>query len=139
MLRFLATVVLTLLGNAAGLILASILLDGVSLTTNGFLVSLLFFTIAQIILGPFVLKMAVRYLPMLSGGIALVTVLVVLLLTTFFTDGLQISGLNNWLLAPLIIWLTSVLAGVLLPLVLFKKVLGNVKENNQTPPTMPVV
>ncbi len=132
MIRFLATTVLTLLGNTLGLITASLLLDGFIITVSGFVVSLIFFTVAAIILSPFVLTMAVRYVPALSGGIALVTTFVVLFLTATFTDGLSISGVTAWVLAPLIIWLISVIAGVVLPLFLFRKTLGRVK-NDKTP------
>lgn len=132
MLRFLATTVLTLLGNALGLIIASWLLEGFNLSVAGFLWSVLFFTIAQLILTPFVLSMSLRYLPALRGGIALVTTLVVLWLTTLFTSGVEIRDLTAWILAPLIIWLTTVLAGVVLPLFLFKKTLSNAKERRSS-------
>jgi len=130
MFRFLAVTVLTLIGNALGLLVASWLLDGFNLSLQGFLWSVLFFTIAQLILSPFVLSMTIRYMPVLRGGIALVTTLLVLWLTTLFTSGVEIKDLNAWILAPLIIWLTTVLAGVVLPLFLFKKTIGKVKENH---------
>lgn len=129
MLRFLAITVLTLLGNALGLIIASWILDGFNLTVVGFTWSVIFFTIAQLILTPFVLSMSLRYLPALRGGIALVTTFVVLWLTTLFTSGVEINGLATWILAPLIIWLVTVLAGVVLPLFIFKKTLSKVKDN----------
>ena len=129
MLRFLAITVLTLLGNALGLIIASWILDGFNLTVVGFTWSVIFFTIAQLILTPFVLSMSLRYLPARRGGIALVTTFVVLWLTTLFTSGVEINGLATWILAPLIIWLVTVLAGVVLPLFIFKKTLSKVKDN----------
>ncbi len=129
MLRFLAITVLTLLGNALGLIIASWILDGFNLTVVGFTWSVIFFTIAQLILTPFVLSMSLRYLPALRGGIALVTTFVVLWLTTLFTSGVEIKDLTAWILAPLIIWLVTVLAGVVLPLFIFKKTLSKVKDN----------
>jgi hypothetical protein len=129
MLRFLAITVLTLLGNALGLIIASWILDGFNLTVVGFTWSVIFFTIAQLILTPFVLSMSLRYLPALRGGIALVTTFVVLWLTTLFTSGVEINGLATWILAPLIIWLVTVLAGVVLPLFIFKKTMSKVKDN----------
>lgn len=132
MLRFIAITILTLLGNALGLMIASWLLDGFNLSVAGFLWSVLFFTIAQLILTPFVLSMSLRYMPALRGGIALVTTLLVLWLTTLFTSGVEISGLTAWILAPLTIWLTTVLAGVVLPLVLFKKTLSNAKERRSS-------
>lgn len=125
MLRFLASTALHLLGNALGLIVAASLLPGFHLEPVGFVVSLLFFTLVEVLLGPFVLKMAVQYLPALRGGIALVTTLVGLLLTSVFTDGLTIDGLQTWILAPLIVWLSVLLAAVLLPLVLFKNILSD--------------
>ncbi|MGY4893155.1 MAG: phage holin family protein [Candidatus Saccharimonadota bacterium] len=132
MLRFLATAVLTLLGNAIGLLAASWLIQGFELSAVGFVWSVVFFTVAQIILAPFIFKMAVDYLPALRGGVALATILVVLVLTSIFTGGLSISGVVSWILAPLVIWLVTLLAGIVLPLFLFKKTLGNIKENRQS-------
>lgn len=131
MLRFLATTLLTLSGNALGLMIASWVLDGFNLSTIGFLWSVVFFTIAQLILTPFVISMSLRYMPALRGGIALVTTLVVLFLTTLFTSGVEINGITAWVLAPLIIWLVTVLAGVVLPLFLFKKTLSKVKDSRK--------
>jgi len=128
MLRFLAQTVLTLLGNALGLLVASWLLPDFNLTVSGFVWSVVFFTLAQIILAPFIFKMAVDYLPAFRGGVALVTILVVLILTALFTGGLEITGVMTWVLAPLVIWLATILAGVVLPLFLFKKTLGKVKD-----------
>lgn len=128
MIRFLAVTVLTLLGNALGLLIASWLLEGFNITATGFIWSVIFFTIAQLILTPFVLSMSLRYMPALRGGIALVTTLVVLWLTTLFTSGVEIKDLTAWILAPLIIWLITVLAGVILPLFMFKKTMNHAKE-----------
>lgn len=127
MFRFIATTILTLIGNALGLIVASWLLDGFDVSLSGFLWSVAFFTLAQLLIAPFVLSMSIRYLPALRGGIALVTTLAVLFLTTLFTSGVEVQDLASWFLAPLIIWLTTVLAGVVLPLFLFKKTLEAAK------------
>lgn len=137
MFRFLATTVLTIVGNALGLLIASWLLEGFNLSVTGFLWSVLFFTIAQLILTPFVISMTIRYLPVLRGGIALVTTFLVLFLTTLFTSGVEIAGVSEWILAPLIIWITTVLAGILLPLVLFKKTMQATKNSRN--PSNPVV
>jgi len=68
--------------------------------------------------------------PALSGGIALVTVLIVLVLTSVFTQAIRIDNLTAWVVAPLIIWVATIVAGVVLPLFVFKKALGNVRQNN---------
>lgn len=135
MIRFLATLVLAIIGNAIGLLIASSFVEGFQVSASGFIVSILFFSIAYAILSPFVLKMALRYVPALSGGIALVTTFVVLFLTTLFTDAIRIESLTAWIVAPLVIWVATVLAGVVLPLFLFKKTLGAVKDaRNDTNP-----
>ncbi|HZK04438.1 MAG TPA: hypothetical protein VFC82_01155 [Actinomycetaceae bacterium] len=124
MLRFLASTALHLLGNAIGLLIAALVVPGFHVRPVGFVVSVLFFTGVEVLLSPFVLKMAIRYAPALRGGIALVTTLVGLILTNIFTDGLTIIGLTAWVLAPLIVWLSVLLAAVILPMFMFKKTLG---------------
>lgn len=128
MIRFLARSALTLVANAVGLLIAALVLPGFHINALGFVVSVLFFTVFEILFEPFVLSMAIKYMPALRGGIALVTTFVGLLLTVIFTSGLTIDNLTTWVLAPLIIWLAVVLAGVILPLFLFKSILQDVKE-----------
>ena len=112
-----------LLANAVGLLIAALLLPGFTVNLIGFLTSVVFFTTVELLFEPFIMKMAIRYLPAIRGGIALVTTFVGLLLTSMFTAGVEISGVTTWILAPLIIWVSVLLAGILLPLVLFKNIL----------------
>ena len=123
MICFLARTVLMLLANAVGLLIAALLLPGFTVNLIGFLTSVVFFTTVELLFEPFIMKMAIRYLPAIRGGIALVTTFVGLLLTSMFTAGVEISGVTTWILAPLIIWVSVLLAGILLPLVLFKNIL----------------
>jgi membrane glycosyltransferase len=48
-----------------------------------------------------------------------------LLVTTLVTDGLSITGIATWVTATLIIWLATIVASLVLPLFLFKELLGN--------------
>ncbi len=128
MIRMLASVALHLIANAAGLLIASLVLPGFHIEVLGFVVSVLLFTAVEVLLGPFVVKMAMQYAPALRGGVALVTTFLGLFVTTWLTDGLRIEGLTTWVLAPLIVWLCVLLAAILLPLVLFKKVLGEARD-----------
>ena len=137
MIRFLATTALTLLANAAGLLVAALVLPGLQVRLLGFIVSVLFFTAVEVLLGPFVLKMAVKYVPALRGGIALVTTFIGLFLTHLFTDGLTIQGATTWILAPFIVWVFVLVAAVLLPMALFKNVLSEVKDRRSATPTLP--
>ena len=128
MIRFLAQSTLMVIGNALGLLVAAAIVSDFHVSVTGFTLSLVFFTVAQIILAPFILQLAIQYVPAFRGGIALVTTFVVLLLTTWLTSGLRIESATAWVVAPFVIWLISVVAGVLLPLVLFKKALASKTE-----------
>ena len=128
MVRFLASTALYLLANAIGLAAAALLLDGFELDTVGFVVSVLVFTAVETLLGPFVLKMAVQYAPALRGGIALVTTFIGLLVTSVVTDGVRIEGAMTWVLAPFVVWVFVLVAAILLPMVLFKKVLSEARS-----------
>ena len=122
MLRFLAAVVLRLLANAAGLLIAAAVLDGFTVTAAAFIWVVVVFTLIEVVLDPLVLKMSIQYAPVLRGGVALVTTLVGLIVVTLVSDGLQIEGLTAWVVGTLIVWLGGVLAALILPLFLFKKV-----------------
>ena len=122
MLRFLASVVLHLLANAVGVALAAWLLDGFSVTTAAFVWVVILFTVIEVVLDPLVLKISLQYAPALRGGVALVSTLVGLIVTTLISDGLVIDGLTAWVVGTLIVWLGGVLAALLLPLFIFKSV-----------------
>lgn len=130
MFRLFAQVTLQFLASLVGLFIASIALDGFTINAAGFITSAVFFTVVNFIFEPLVIKLSLQYLPALRGGIALVTTLVGLWLTATFTEGLSISGASTWVLAPLIVWLSILLAGIILPLFLFKKTLQAVKNDS---------
>jgi low temperature requirement protein LtrA len=128
MIRFLVRTTLSILANTIGLLVASLLLDDFSITGFSFALAVLFFTIATAILGPFIMKIAMKNAPYLMGGIALVTTFVGLLLTQVFTEGINIKGMSTWVIATLVVWLFSVLASVVLPVFLFRKRVENKTE-----------
>ncbi|MEZ5125270.1 MAG: phage holin family protein [Thermoleophilia bacterium] len=123
MVRMLASVALHLLANAVGLLIATLVLSGFSITPTAFIVAVLIFTVVEVILGPLMIKISVQYAPALRGGVALVTTLAGLVVTTVITDGLTINGLTAWAVGTLIVWLGGVLAALVLPLLLFRSVL----------------
>lgn len=130
MIRLLASLVLTLLANAVGLFIASVVLSGFEINGIAFVTAVLIFTVAEVVAGPLITKIAMQNIPSLLGGIALVTTLVGLIITDIFSDGLTIKGLDTWILATLIVWLCSLLASLILPLVIFKKALDKNKTKN---------
>lgn len=124
MIRLLAQTCLQLLANAVGILAANYLLDDFSVDAISFVFVVLLFTAIEVVASPLILKIALSSARALVGGIALVTTFVGLVLTAFFSDGLQINGVKTWIIATLIIWLFSLIASLLLPLVIFKKTLA---------------
>ena len=129
MIRLIAATVVRLLANAFGLLVASLLLSGFSISGIAFIWAVVIFTLAEVILDPLILKLALTNVPAIRGGVALVTTLVGLIITNILSDGLTITGLSTWILATLIVWLAAVVAIIILPLIVFKKTLEKAKNN----------
>jgi len=131
MLRILASTCLYVLGNAVGLLVASIVLPGFTINLLSLIVVAVVFTVIVVVATPLLVKISIKNVPQLSGGVALVATLVGLIGASMFSDGLTIDGLTTWILAPLIVWLVSLVAGLVLPLILFKKVLDERKATGE--------
>jgi len=110
-----------LLANAIGLIVAAWILEGMTITGAAFVIAVVIFTSVEVIADPLVTKIAIRSLPALRGGVALVTTFLGLLITTWLSSGLQIDGAKTWVLATLVVWLAALVADLILPLLLVKK------------------
>lgn len=128
MIRLFARMVLSLLANAFGLFMASMILSGFTISNFSFVIAVVIFTLAQVVLDPLITKVAITNVPALRGGVAYVTTLVSLVITSLISDGISISGVDTWILATLIVWLFSLIGVLVLPLFLFKKTL---QKNNQ--------
>lgn len=128
MIRLLARTVLTLLANALGLFMASLILSGVTINNFSFVLAVVIFTLVQVVVDPLITKIALTNVPALRGGVAFVTTLVSLIVTSLISSGISIVGFDTWILATLIVWLFSLIGVLLLPLVLFKKTLANHKN-----------
>ena len=120
MIRLAVSTAAYLVANAAGLLAAVLLLDGFSINFVGFITAVLIFSLFQTVLGPLVTKMSVKYVPQLTGGIALVTIFFGLLVTQILVAGMHMGGIANWLAATLLVWLGSLIAAILLPIYVFK-------------------
>jgi uncharacterized membrane protein YvlD (DUF360 family) len=127
----LISIAIQLAASAVGLIVASLLLEDMSLSGLAFVTAVAIFTITTAIINPFVMKMAVKQAQALLGASALITTFLGLLITHLLTDGLQISGADTWLFATLIVWLASLLAAVFIPIILVKRGVQSVRDNRR--------
>lgn len=132
MIRMLISFGIRLLANAVGLIVANLVLDDMELNASGFIIAVLIFTVAQVILQPLIVKIAMTNAQALMGATALVTILVGLIITDLVSDGLSITGFVTWLLATIIVWAAALIAGLILPLILVKKAVNNNNPNTTT-------
>ena len=135
MVRFLIATGIRLLANAIGLIVAALILDGMSITGIGFVIAVAIFTVSEILFEPLLTKMAIKNVPALRGGIALVTTFIGLIITVllsrlFDLNAITISGVSTWFLATMIVWVAALLAGIILPIFLVKKAVDERRENN---------
>jgi len=120
MIRMLIGFVIQLVANALGLIVASWVLDDVTISGTAFLVAVVIFTVVYAIAQPVFTMWAVN-IPALRGGVALVATLVGLIITSLVSDGLSIKGGVTWIAATVIVWLVSLLGVFVLPLIFVKK------------------
>jgi Mycobacterial 4 TMS phage holin, superfamily IV len=130
-IRFLIRTAVSVGAAAVGLIVAAALLDKMALDAVSFVVVVVIFAVVGGLLGPFVVKTAMRNAPAVMGGIGLVTTFVALLITDLISDGLTISGLTTWILATLIVWLATMLASILLPVILVKAGVEALRDDNR--------
>jgi uncharacterized membrane protein YvlD (DUF360 family) len=114
MVRTLIKIGLTIAGNAIGLLVVWLLLDDVHLEFSGFILAVLIFTVAELILEPIIEKQILEHAEKLRFVTALVTTFLALLITDLISDGLNIEGAGTWLLATVIVWLGTLLAGLIL-------------------------
>jgi putative membrane protein len=127
MVRMLISLVIQLVANAVGLLVAASVLDKVTISGSAFLIAVVIFTVVYALAQPFLTQLAVSKAPALRGGVALIATLVGLIVTAWVSDGLQIDGLSTWFIAALIVWAVSLIGVFLLPLIFVKK---KVEEKN---------
>nr|WP_300151503.1 phage holin family protein [Propionicimonas sp.] len=107
--------------SVVGLLVAGLLVPGIGVGVQGFIVAVLVFTVAQSLLTPLVTKLASKFSPPLVGGVGLISTGVALAIASSFAGGLTIDGPLAWTLGTLVVWLVTALGSWLLPLWLLKK------------------
>jgi putative membrane protein len=122
MIRMLISLVIQLVANAIGLIVAASVLDKMEVSTTGVVVATVIFTVVYAIAQPFLTQMAISKASALRGATALAATLIGLVITNWLTDSdsLSISGAATWLEATVIVWIVSLLGVFILPLIFVK-------------------
>jgi uncharacterized membrane protein YvlD (DUF360 family) len=128
MIRFLIRTAVFFLAAAIGLLVASLVVSGMSINVTSFIFVVLIFAVIQALLAPLFTNMSERNAPALTGGVGLITTFLALLVTDLISDGLSIDGVSSWALATLIVWITTMIAAFVLPLLLIKKAVNERRD-----------
>ena len=123
MVRALIWFVIDLVGNTIGLLVAWAVLPKFQINAESFVIAVLIFTVVETLVEPFLRQMAIESATALRGSVALVATFVGLLITDILSTGLHIRGVSTWIFATVIVWLATLVAGLILPLFLFRKAL----------------
>jgi putative membrane protein len=107
--RLAVRIALAVVANAIALLIAAALLDGVRIDASGFVLAVIVFSLASLIVTPVIAWIVVRRMRALLGVIALVTTFAALLVTELLSDGFEIEGALDWVLATVIVWLATMI------------------------------
>lgn len=126
MITFLIRALIFVVSAAVGLIVADLLLEGLTIDWShwwGFVLAVVIFAVLQSVLAPWLFKVARRNAPALLGGIGIVSTFAALVITALIPGAGLTIGLPwwTWVVAPLIVWLVTALATLFLPALFLKK------------------
>ncbi|SDS91030.1 phage holin family protein [Paraoerskovia marina] len=138
MVKFLLRTLVFVLAAAVGIVLTDWIFGIFDLSTFdvhwsdpvGFILAIVIFALAQAILSPFIAKAARNNAPALLGGVGLLSTFIALLIAALVSDGLEIGGWAGWILGPIIVWLVSMVATLVLPVFLLKEGAENRKDGD---------
>lgn len=120
MIRLLVRAVVFLASSAVGLIVGDALLDDMSVSAGGFLLTLVIFATLQTVIAPFIARVAAKNATALLGGVGLISTLIALLVAHVVGDSIKISGASTWVAATVVVWLATALATLVIPWLLVK-------------------
>lgn len=106
-MRLAVRIVLAVVANAIALLIAAALLDGVRIDAAGFALAVIIFSLASLIVTPVLAWIVLKRMRALLGVIALVTTFAALLVTDLLSDGFEVEGALDWVLATVIVWLAT--------------------------------
>ncbi|MFT4136255.1 hypothetical protein [Microbacterium sp.] len=125
MILFFFRTLVFLLSAALGLVAADLLLSGFHIEWAhwwGFLLCAVIFAVLQGVLTPWITTVAQRSAPALLGGIGIVSTFAALLIVVLLPiDGIRITDAMSWILGPVVVWVVTALATVLLPVLFLRR------------------
>ena len=109
--RFGIRILASLVGIFVGIVLSVAFLSGFSATVPAILVSTLLFWAVHLVVNFVALRILIRQPSVgMAGLLALAATVIALIITELFVSGLSIHGVNTYVIATLIIWISTALA-----------------------------
>lgn len=112
--QFLLRALARLASWAVGLAVAASVVPGVSCSTPGFIVAVVFFSITQTALSLWILKLPHGYASLLLGCTGLTLTIIAMSVASGLTHGLNIHGIVSWVAATVLVWLVTTIGAILL-------------------------
>ncbi len=131
MIRIVVRTAIFLAAAALGLLAAHLILDDMTISFGGFLITVVVYAVVQSVVAPFLAKFAARNARAFLGGVGLVATFVALVAASLVGDSLQIRGATTWVLATLIVWLVTAVATLVLPFALVKAGVQSARARRQ--------
>lgn len=109
---------------ALGLIVADLVLQDFVIVWSewwGFLLCIVIFALVQTVLSWVAEKILHRFLPILVGGVGILSTIIALLIVVLMPiGGLRLDGLGGWIAGGVIVWLVTAVVTVVLSKILLK-------------------
>jgi hypothetical protein len=104
----------SLIGIAAGIVLSVALLSDFSATTKAIVTATALFWVVHLIVNFLALRILIRQPSVaMAGLLALASTIVSLIIVNVAISGISISGARTYVIATLIIWITTAIADVI--------------------------
>ncbi|GAA3548206.1 phage holin family protein [Nocardioides daeguensis] len=135
MIRLLVRALIYFGSAAVGIATAALVLDDVHVEPTGFVAVVVVYAVLQTVLTPFITRVALKNATALLGGTGLVAAFLALLVAAALGDALSITGgIGSWLAATVVVWLSTALATLVLPLLLVKAGVESARGTHQEEP-----
>jgi uncharacterized membrane protein YvlD (DUF360 family) len=96
---------------AIGLLLAALLVPAFHLHWTGFFVAVAVFAVAQAAIEWLVRRLFHRAAPAVAGVAGLLSTFLALWIATLVSDGVSFDGVAAWILAAVVVWVTTAASG----------------------------
>jgi len=95
---------LVLASGAVALLVAALIFDRFTISTLGFPIVVVIFTLVSLVAKPLTESLVRRHAREVYWATGLIATWVTLLVTDMVSDGIQIEGIGTWILSTVIVW-----------------------------------